>query len=202
MAVSDNYYARIRQIESGGNDSARNPSGASGRYQFMPATWKSLGLDAADIMNPEAQEQAVRRLTARNYAFLQKSLGREPAPYELYIAHQQGASGALEALQGDRSAQLTRNMAANNPFGASSQGEWLTAWQNKFNRRDAAPAVDVTEGDDTIAATPQSPSAVTSNPYGRGYAIDLAKSLGSPVIYAERNRKRTPTFDEIYARFS
>lgn len=203
MAISDDYYARIRQIESGGNDNARNPSGASGRYQFMPATWKGMGLNAADIMNPDAQEKAIRTFTAQNYNALQKNLGREPEPWELYIAHQQGTGGALAALRGDRNAPVTRNMAANNPFGAKSQGEWLSAWQNKFNRGELPPSPAVTAaGEDTPATASQSPAAVTSNPYGRGYALDLAESLEMPVVYGNRNKERIPTFEEIYARFT
>lgn len=48
--------------ESGGSYTARNPSGAGGKYQIMPGTWKAnggTGANAADA--PPAEQEAVAR---------------------------------------------------------------------------------------------------------------------------------------------
>lgn len=50
--------------ESGGNYRARNPSGAGGKYQIMPGTWKAYGGgggNAADA-SPAEQESVARRI--------------------------------------------------------------------------------------------------------------------------------------------
>jgi len=62
---------------------------------------------------------------------MQNALGREPQPWELYMAHQQGAGGAANLLRGDPNAPLARNQLANTPFGAKTVGQWLNGWQNK-----------------------------------------------------------------------
>ncbi len=90
------YAATVRQIESGGNDQAVSPTGATGRYQFTKGTWDQYG--SGSRMDPNAQEAAMQSLTADDSAKLTKALGRPPTDAELYLAHQQGAGGAIKLL--------------------------------------------------------------------------------------------------------
>lgn len=91
------YLERLAQIESGGNPKARNPnSGALGLFQFIPSTAKQYGL--TDPTDPNQAIQAVQRFTQDNANILSGKLGRAPSEPELYLAHQQGAGGALKLL--------------------------------------------------------------------------------------------------------
>lgn len=88
---------RIAQLESGGNPRAKNKSGAAGLFQFMPGTAADYGL--ADPMDPIASADAGARLARDNQQYLRQRLGRDPTAGEIYLAHQQGASGALKLLR-------------------------------------------------------------------------------------------------------
>jgi hypothetical protein len=93
--ISPEFMTRTGWIESRGNPRARNPSGASGLFQFMPETAAQYGL--RDPFNAEASADAAARLAADNRASLRSALRRDPSDAELYLAHQQG-SGAASAL--------------------------------------------------------------------------------------------------------
>ncbi len=99
----DSYLETLRQVESGGDPLAKNPnSSAKGLYQFIDSTGKEFGLDKVEFGTEaytQAEERAVRELTSRNEAGLEKALGRSPTQGELYLAHQQGLGGALKILQ-------------------------------------------------------------------------------------------------------
>jgi hypothetical protein len=95
------YLSRLAQIESSNNPYARNPnSSAKGLYQFIDSTAKQYGI-TAPFGTPEytqQEQQAVMRLTEDNRNALRQFLGREPSQGELYLAHQQGATGAKRIL--------------------------------------------------------------------------------------------------------
>lgn len=84
-------------IESAFNPNAKNKSGASGLFQFMPETAADYGL--SNPFDAEASTRAAIRLMRDNAGTLRKSLGREPTIGELYLAHQQGATGASKLLR-------------------------------------------------------------------------------------------------------
>lgn len=87
---------KIAMIESSGNPNAHNKSGAAGLFQFMPGTAKEYGL--TDPYDPIASADAGARLMRDNRQQLVNTLGREPTPGELYLAHQQGSGGASQLL--------------------------------------------------------------------------------------------------------
>lgn len=102
----DSYLPSIRTSESGGNDSARNPtSTATGRYQFLRSTWNDLanrypnsGITPDGRLDPNQQEIAIRIFTAENAQYLK---GRD-VPLSngtLYAAHFLGASDAVKVLK-------------------------------------------------------------------------------------------------------
>jgi len=99
------YLPNIRAAESGGNDSAKNPtSTATGRYQFLRSTWNDLvnrypeaGLTVDGRTDPTQQEAAIRLFTSENARYL-KGRGIPLNNGNLYAAHFLGASDAVKVL--------------------------------------------------------------------------------------------------------
>lgn len=97
--ISQDYLSRLAQIESSGNPNAYHPaSKASGLFQFIPSTAKAYGL--SNPFDVSSAVDAVSRFTRDNFNALKQGLGRDPTQGELYLAHQQGATGALGLLSG------------------------------------------------------------------------------------------------------
>lgn len=93
------YLARTYQIESGSGANLYNPlSKAAGGFQFIPSTAKQYGLK--DPYDLSQSAEAAARLAADNRAALQKAGIESPSAAQLYLAHQQGASGATKLLGG------------------------------------------------------------------------------------------------------
>lgn len=91
------WLLKVASIESGGNPSARSPSGKHfGLFQFGDDAAKDV--DLQDRLNP--RENAVGM--GRRYFMLEKqltdALGRKPSGGEVYLAHQQGGNGAIKLL--------------------------------------------------------------------------------------------------------
>lgn len=67
----DAFMAAIGGLESGGNYNAQNPSGASGKYQIMPANWgpwaEKAGLGRNAPRTPENQEIVARHVMSDYY---------------------------------------------------------------------------------------------------------------------------------------
>lgn len=67
----DAFMAAIGGLESGGNYNARNPSGASGKYQIMPSNWgpwaERAGLSRSAPRTPENQEIVARHIMSEYY---------------------------------------------------------------------------------------------------------------------------------------
>jgi hypothetical protein len=129
---------RIAQIESGGNAAAQNKtSSAGGLFQFTDDTWKEFGA-GGDKMNPADNIAAMGRLTRSNIDTLSKALGRAPEPWEIYLAHQQGAGGAVKILTGDGSQNAAGVLGAdqvinNGGTRAMTLDQFRGTWQSRFN---------------------------------------------------------------------
>jgi hypothetical protein len=94
--VDPQYLKALAQVESSYDPSEKAGSGAAGLFQFMPKTAKAY--DLKDPYDYKAAAEAAARFTIDNQMSLTKRLGREPTPQELYMAHQQGATGAGKIL--------------------------------------------------------------------------------------------------------
>ena len=133
--LPEGYLARVAQIESSNNPNAKNPnSSAGGLFQFIDSTARQYGLQ--NRYDPEQATAAAAKLARDNAAILRNSLGREPTGAELYLAHQQGAGGALKLLQnGDRPAsELVGGAAAGLNGGRGMTGSQMaTLWDRKYN---------------------------------------------------------------------
>lgn len=103
------YYNATRNAESGGNDSAANPSStSSGRYGFLDSTWnvyaRRLGL--TDKNNPQQQDLAMQAFTADNQNVL-ISNGIPVTNSSLYAAHFLGSGAAVDVLQSDDASMMS-----------------------------------------------------------------------------------------------
>jgi hypothetical protein len=130
-------FLRMAEIESGLDPHARHPvSGASGLFQFLPSTARQYKLKS--VFDAEANANAAAALWSDNSRALKKGLGRKPTSAELYLAHQQGARGAIELLThpdapaamivGDKAVTLnggTQDMSA---------GRFTSMWITRFER--------------------------------------------------------------------
>lgn len=138
--ISGDYYSKLAKVESGDNPLAKNPkSSAKGRYQFIDSTAKEYGINAP-FGTPEYERQeneAVKKFTAANYEFLKEKIGREPTQGELYLAHQQGAQGAVNLLtQPDKKAvEVVGKDAIVNNGGNEEMtvAEFAAKWTGKFD---------------------------------------------------------------------
>ena len=67
-ATAQQWALRVAMCESGYNPYAVNPSGASGLFQFMPATWRATpqGSAGASVFDPKANAEAAAWLYNRS----------------------------------------------------------------------------------------------------------------------------------------
>ena len=87
------------------NPAAQNPdSSATGIFQHTAGTWADLGGADRDRTDGRKQVELGVALTKQNSAALTKDLGRRPQPWEIYLAHQQGLTGATALIHSDPNA--------------------------------------------------------------------------------------------------
>lgn len=138
-----NFFERLLQIESGGNPNAQSRySSAAGPWQFIQSTGKQYGLNTLqDRLDPTKSTAAVARLTMDNYNSLQRALGRAPSQGELYLAHQQGAGGAIALLKNPlaKASDIVGNAAVANNAGNTgmSARQFANLWTSKFDGQQA-----------------------------------------------------------------
>lgn len=130
------YFLRVLSIENPtGSPTIKNPkSSATGLFQFIESTAREYGINPAD---PYQSMEAMKQFTANNRRALASGLGREPTGAELYLAHQQGAGGALQLLQNpDRLAVDVRSkeqILKNGGTVDMTAGEFAAMWMNKYD---------------------------------------------------------------------
>lgn len=131
--LDPNYLKTQAMIESGGNPKAHNKSGADGLFQFIPSTAKQYGVDSGDW---KSSTDGAARLALDNKQYLQKSLGREPTYGELYLAHQQGAGGAVKLLSNPdaKAADLVGKAAVIQNGGSADMTaqEFANLWTSRY----------------------------------------------------------------------
>ena len=156
------YLSRVRAIESSdGRDVYNKQSGAAGDFQFIPRTARAYGL--SDPYDTMAAAEAAARLAADNRAALARGGVADPTGAHLYLAHQQGAQGALRLLnsQAPAAASVGQNAVAwnagdPNQTGASFADRVMALYDKRpatFAERWAgAPAAVAPDAADTPAA--------------------------------------------------
>lgn len=87
------------------NPATKNPnSSATGIFQHLDSTWADQGGTDQDRFDSNRQIQLGVALAKQNQDALAKDLGRQPQPWEVYLAHQQGLAGATALLHADPNA--------------------------------------------------------------------------------------------------
>lgn len=165
------YLRATSLVESGGGRNLASPlSSARGAFQFIDSTWATYGR-GADRMDHSASTDAVARLTLDNKRALERAIGRTATNADLYLAHQQGAGGAIALLSNPTALakDLVGYKAVTNNLPASLRGnaDTMTGQQfadfirSKYDR--AAGSASVT-GVIRDAASPPSPIDYTAPP--------------------------------------
>lgn len=128
MAISNNYFDILAQIESNNRPYVKAPtSSGSGLFQFIKSTWTGLGgswgsdsTKAFGGLTPSESEQVAmaRKFTEQNAAYI-GSRGYETNNANLYAAHFLGAGTATKVLgasDGASMQSLVPDAVAANPF--------------------------------------------------------------------------------------
>jgi hypothetical protein len=191
--VDPSYLTRVASVESGGDVNAANPnSSARGPFQFINSTAQQYGLTNPN--DPVASADAAARLTLDNRNALTQALGREPTQGELYLAHQQGAGGAIKILQNPNapvsSAVGDTAAALNGGAPGMTGGQFAQKWTSRFPGNAAAPAQVAQAGQDsTIPANAQPAQGfaipgqpASAQPAGKPTMQQLAAAISNPWL--------------------
>lgn len=168
-------------LESGGRTDAANlNSSARGPWQFTKATAGQYGL--TDPTDPNASADAAARLTLDNKRVLAQNLGREPTPAELYLAHQQGATGTMRLLSNpDAPVESVIGPDAARLNGARpgmTAGQFAQMWMQRYDGNGSAAAIPA-NAQPTQATLPQAaPQAQPGSMTPR--AVSLLRQMADP----------------------
>lgn len=141
---------RVAQLESSLNPNSKNKrSSASGLFQLTDNRKRELGIDPKKKMTVEQQVAAGLQSLKDNREYLQRRLGREPQPHEVYAAHFSGNAGSAKMLAAPEDSPveqlLSRKAMRSNPtLRGYTAGEIRGMWKDKFGdlpvAQPAAPA--------------------------------------------------------------
>lgn len=151
------FLGKMYGIESGfGKDLKSVSSTAAGPFGFIDSTARKYGLlgDGVDLRNDIVQSAAAAgALAADNAKVLSNSLGRSPTAGELYLAHQQGAGGAVQLLKNPsepaidvlgrlyKSPEMALQALVHNGGNISmTAGEFAKMWTSKMDRAPVTPS--------------------------------------------------------------
>lgn len=162
---------KIAMLESRGNPAAKNPSSsAGGLFQFIDGTANDYGL--ADRFDPGQASDAAARLLRDNRERLVRNLGREPTPGELYLAHQQGAGGAINLLRdpsqpatavlGREQVRLNLPSSMRDRVDSITAGEFASLWTRKMGDVDSAALYASIPTDRRIALATEGQKAIAA----------------------------------------
>ena len=185
--VDPAYMTRLALVENGGKvEGGSTLSSAQGPFQFLSGTARQYGLTNPN--DPASSADAAARLTLDNKVALTSALGREPTPGELYLAHQQGVSGAIKLLQNPNApvesvigAQAARNNAATPGMTA---GQFANKWMGRFG--DIVQTVDPAQKNiiDAQADAPAAPMAFAGTQPTAGAPVATAAPVAPAAIPA------------------
>jgi len=141
---------KFAQIESRFDPNAVNKSvpydkAAKGLFQFIPSTWKQYG-GGANPLDANANADAAARLLKANRETLTTGLGRPPTDGELYLAHQQGAAGAMALLRNPNApaASVVGDAAVslNGGWPGITAGQFAQLWTTKYDKTSVSNRVN------------------------------------------------------------
>jgi len=97
--LSEDFFNKVKDLESGHNYNLINKYGYKGAYQFSNEELRKYGITGNDWRNPEIMEPVARRHFAALNDEVTQKLGRPPNAGELYLSHQRGVDGFLKGAQ-------------------------------------------------------------------------------------------------------
>ena len=104
--IDPKAFRRMAWIESQLNPRAYYPlSNAAGLFQFTPSTARRYGL--VQTFDPKANAETAAAHWLHNTKVLRRALGRNPSAGEIYLAHQQGVTGAVRLLRNPKALAIT-----------------------------------------------------------------------------------------------
>lgn len=180
------YLERTAYIESKGDPNAKNPSSsAGGLFQFIDSTAKAYGVK--NKFDPVQATDGAVDVAVDNMRILTKALGRKPTAAELYLAHQQGGTGAKRLLV-DPTAKAVDIVGIdavrlNGGDENMTAGEFANLWLNKFNNTKTIPST-VGRPSDANAVASRAGEAVqraVTTPAGTPSAPMTMASGGAPT---------------------
>jgi hypothetical protein len=198
--IDPQHLITIAQMESGGNSNAVSSTGAAGLFQFTGGTAKDMGLQ--NRFDPEQNTRAAADLYLRNKQALE-ARGEKATLDNVYLAHQQGAGGAVKLLKASRGqatldATTRKNMGHN--VGANAGGATDAERAAKFmeaNKRALASASSTATRVTVDNSTYIKPSLIASTDSRRiALASDYAGSLpntGTVSMTAQKQDKPRTT---------
>ena len=137
--VDPGVALRIAGVESSMNPRAKNPkSSAKGLFQVTNDTWKDYGGKPGLQKNTDENIRVGMKILSSNKDSMQKFLGRDPLPSDIYAAHFFGPTGARAVMSGDPLAQVSTLvsksvMKANPQLAGKTANEVLTGFKQKFD---------------------------------------------------------------------
>jgi hypothetical protein len=190
------FLERTAFIESKGNPNAKNPnSSAGGLFQQTDGNAKDYGVK--DRFDPVQSTDGAVDFAVDNMRILTVALGREPTGAELYLAHQQGGSGARALLSNgnanvvdvltpvykgnrERAAESVRLNGGNTDMTAS---EFASLWLDKFNNtKTIAPTAGRPSDANAVASRAGEAVQRAVNPSAGPASVDVNLSSGGAPV--------------------
>ena len=137
--IDPKAFRRTAQIESRFNPRAYHPrSKAAGIFQVTPSTARHYGL--VQVFDPKSNAEAAAALWLHNATVLRRRLGREPSAGEIYLAHQQGVTGAVRLLKNPKARAIAvvgrKAVIMNGGTAEMTAGAFANLWMRRFRSLD------------------------------------------------------------------
>lgn len=160
------YLERTAMIESSGNPSAKNPSSsAGGLFQQIDSNAKQYGV--RNRFDPLQSTIGAAKFARDNFRTLKRALGRDPNAAELYLAHQQGGTGAARLLVNQTAKAVDivgeRAVTLNGGTPDMTAGQFANIWISKFTGGRTRPTTRT-----EAIGSQEVPPVVSMRPRARG----------------------------------
>lgn len=179
--LPDGYLNRTAYIESSFNPNANNGT-SRGEFQFTKGTQAQYGLQ--DPYDPQQSADAAARLAVDNAKYLKNGLGRDPTGAELYLAHQQGAGGALNLLTHPNAPATDivgkQAVIGNGGNANMTAGQFANLWLNKYNG-----AAGAASGASAGASSGSPSGVVAANPNVTATGSSFSNQTPQPGILSK-----------------
>jgi hypothetical protein len=192
--VDPNALMTIAQIESNFDPAAKNPkSSAGGLFQMLDATAQQYGLQNKN--DPMQSADAAARLMKDNAAVMRRALDREPTSQELYLAHQQGATGALRLLQNPNARAVDvvgpQAVLLNGGSADMTAGDFASKWMSRAQAAQSPQAPQAMQGQAQASQQGQVPQGGQPGQGGYDRRTSANRYFQAAKVFASRGDPET-----------